>query len=283
MFEQRCSKYTDCASCGFYQRHIFKYRSYPKGVLIPQERCSQNTMYFLLKGEVRVNSEEHPDTYFREGQFILQPVGSRVEFQILESAECIMHLFERPLNVCSERYSKSTALATSGQLSSVVLDICSPLRIFLNSMKEVLDNDLRCSEFLQAKQTELMYLLNCYYPIKDLAAFYSTIYRYNKSFQYFILQNYQKVRDVESFAQLGGYSVPTFRRLFKEAFDEPAYQWMLKRKCQDIQADLITTDMSVSDICYKYGFESLSNFSHFCRANFGQSPRALRAERGENL
>jgi AraC-like DNA-binding protein len=240
-------------------------------------------MYFLLKGEVRVNSEEHPDTYFREGQFILQPVGSRVEFQILESAECIMHLFERPLNVCSERYSKSTALATSGQLSSVVLDICSPLRIFLNSMKEVLDNDLRCSEFLQAKQTELMYLLNCYYPIKDLAAFYSTIYRYNKSFQYFILQNYQKVRDVESFAQLGGYSVPTFRRLFKEAFDEPAYQWMLKRKCQDIQADLITTDMSVSDICYKYGFESLSNFSHFCLANFGQSPCALRAERGENL
>lgn len=283
MFEQRCSKYTDCASCGFYQRHIFKYRSYPKGVLIPQERCSQNTMYFLLKGEVRVNSEEHPDTYFREGQFILQPVGSRVEFQILESTECIMHLFERPLNVCSERYSKSTSMATSGQLSSVVLDICSPLRIFMNSMKEVLDNDLRCSEFLQAKQTELMYLLNCYYPIKDLAAFYSTIYRYNKSFQYFVLQNYQKVRDVESFAQLGGYSVPTFRRLFKEAFDEPAYQWMLKRKCQDIQADLITTDMSVSDICYKYGFESLSNFSHFCRANFGQSPRALRAERGENL
>lgn len=282
MFEQRCSKYTDCASCGSYQRHIFKYRSFPKGMEI-QDRCSQNTMYFLLKGEVHVNSEEHPDTYFREGQFILQSVGSRVEFQILAGTECILFLFERPLNVCNERYSKGSSMSASGQLSPVVLDICQPLQYFLKSVKEFLDNDLRCANFLSAKQTELMYLLNCYYPMKDLAAFFSSIFRYNKSFQYFVLQNYQGIRDVESFAQLGGYSVPTFRRMFKEAFNEPVYQWMLKRKCQDIQIDLTTTDISISDISYKYGFESLSNFSHFCRANFGMSPRALRSESSEGL
>lgn len=282
MFDQRCSKYTDCASCGMYQKHIFKYRYYPKGIQIPQERCTQNTIYFLLKGEVRVNSEEHPDSYFKEGQFLLHSVGTRVEFQFLEATECILYLFERPLNICNDRYTKGASISSNGQLNSVVLEICPPLEKFLYNMKEFLDNDLRCANFLDAKQTELMYLLNCYYPIKDLAAFFSTIYRYSKSFQYFILQNYQKVRDVESFAQLGGYSVPTFRRMFKEAFNEPAYQWMLKRKCQDIQVDLITTDLPISDISYKYGFESLSNFSHFCRANFGKSPRALRADKGES-
>jgi len=238
-------------------------------------------MYFLIKGEVRVNSEEHPDTYFREGQFILQPVGSRVDFQILEPVECVLFLFERIQNVCSDRYNKGTNMSTGANFGPVVLDICNPLHGFLVGMKSFLDNDLRCSSFLQSKQTELMFLLNCYYPIKDLVAFFSTIYRYSKSFQYFILQNYQNVKDVESFAQLGGYSVPTFRRIFKDTFGEPAYQWMLKRKCQDIQSDLVTTDLSISDICYKYGFESLSNFSHFCRANFGQSPRALRAEKGQ--
>jgi len=248
-------------------------------VLIPQERILQNTMYFLLKGEVRVNSEEHPDTIFREGQCILQPVGSKVEFQVLESTEAILYLFERPQNICNERYNKSISMASGGHIGPVVLDICSPLNYFLNGMKSFLDNDLRCSVFLQSKQTELLFLLNCYYPIKDLSAFYSTIYRYSKSFQYFVLQNYQSVKDVEAFAQLGGYSVPTFRRLFKDTFGEPAYQWMLKRKCQDIHSDLLTTELSISDICYKYGFESLSNFSHFCRSNFGQSPRAIRSER----
>lgn len=282
MIDQRCNKYTDCASCECYQKHIFKYRSYPKGIVLPKERCLQNTVYFLLKGAVRVNSEEHPDTIFREGQFILQSIGSRVEFRVLEACECILYLFERPHNVCNERFRKGYGMAETGHLAPIVLDICPPLQSFLEGMKAYLGDDMQCSGLMEAKRVEMVYLLNCYYPIRDLAAFYSPIYRYSKSFQYFVMQNYQKAKDVESFAQLGGYTVPTFRRIFKETFGEPAYQWMLKRKCQDIQTDLITTELSISEICYKYGFESLSNFSHFCRANFGLSPRALRSQKGDN-
>jgi len=235
-------------------------------------------MYFLVKGSVKVNSEEHPDTIFQEGQFIVQPVGSRVGFKVLESCECILYMFERLQSVCHDRFTKSSNMIPSGQVSSIVLDSAPPLTSFLDNMRAFLDTDLRCSTFLQAKQTELLFILNCYYPIKDLAAFFSTIFRYSKSFQYFIMQNYQNVKDVEAFAQLGGYTVPTFRRMFKDTFGEPAYQWMLKRKCEDIKTDLITTELSVSDISTKYGFESLSNFSHFCRANFGKSPRALRSD-----
>ena len=85
-------------------------------------------------------------------------------------------------------------------------------------MKLYLNDDLRCSGLMQAKRSEMVYLLNCYYPIKELAAFYAPIYRYSHSFQYFVMQNYQKAKDVETFAQLGGYSVPTFRRIFKDTF-----------------------------------------------------------------
>lgn len=91
-----CQKYTDCSSCSHYQKQIFKYRSFPKGMMIPKERCSQNTIYFLISGSVRVTSDEHPDTVFHDGQFIMQPIGSRVEFHILESTECILYLFETP-------------------------------------------------------------------------------------------------------------------------------------------------------------------------------------------
>ena len=77
--DHRCTKYTDCSSCSFYQRDIFKYRLYPKGYVIPQTRCMQNMVFFLVKGEIWLNSEEHPDTTFRGGQFVLQPIGSKVE------------------------------------------------------------------------------------------------------------------------------------------------------------------------------------------------------------
>ena len=69
--DHRCTKYTDCSSCSFYQRDIFKYRLYPKGYVIPQTRCMQNMVFFLVKGEIWLNSEEHPDTTFRGGQFVL--------------------------------------------------------------------------------------------------------------------------------------------------------------------------------------------------------------------
>lgn len=68
--DHRCTKYTDCSSCSFYQRDIFKYRLYPKGYVIPQTRCMQNMVFFLVKGEIWLNSEEHPDTTFRGGQFV---------------------------------------------------------------------------------------------------------------------------------------------------------------------------------------------------------------------
>lgn len=280
----RYSKFTDCASCHSYQRGVFKFRSHFKGMVIPMERCLQNTVYFLLKGQVQVNSDEHPGTIFEAGQFILQPIGSRVEFRIMESSECLLFLFDRPQNVCNERFKKGASIAEeSAPSKSVIMEMCPQMKMFIDGMKMYLNDEMLCAGFLDAKKTELVYILNCYYTIKDLSAFYSPIYRYSKSFQYFVMQNYTKAKDVEAFAQLGGYSTPTFRRLFKETFGEPAYQWMLKKKCLDIQSDLTTTEMSISEICYKYGFESLSNFSHFCRANFGKSPRAVRSESKESL
>lgn len=278
----RYNKFTDCSSCPEYRRHIFKFRSYPKGMMIPQERCLQNTLYFLLKGSVQVNSEEHPHTIFHSGQFILQPIGSRVEFKILESTECILYLFETPMTICKDRFIKGACIAGTMQIKPIIMDMCPPLRYFVEGLKMYLNDDMLCANFLQAKRTELAYLLNCYYTLKDLSAFYAPIYHYSKSFRYFVMQNYMKVKDVEAFAQLGGYSTPTFRRLFKETFGEPAYQWMLKKRCEDIQIDLTTTNLSISEICYKYGFESLSNFSHFCRTNFGQSPRSMRMGRDNN-
>lgn len=275
--DRRCIKYTDCSSCASYQRDIFKYRLYPKGYTVPSTRCMQNMVYFLLNGEVWVNSEEHPDTTIRSGQFILQPIGSKVEFKVTESAECIIYYFERPQNICDDRFHKGINIVENEHPRPIVLTMVPLMEHFFESMRTYLSDDLRCSGLMQAKRSEMIYLLNCYYPLKELSAFYAPIYRYSHSFQYFVMQNYQKAKDVETFAQMGGYSVPTFRRIFKDTFGEPAYQWMLKRKCQDIHNDLIMTELSISEICYKYGFESLSNFSHFCRANFGQPPRAIRS------
>lgn len=184
--DHRCTKYTDCSSCSFYQRDIFKYRLYPKGYVIPQTRCMQNMVFFLIKGEIWLNSEEHPDTTFRGGQFVLQPIGSKVECKVLDYTECIIYLFERPQNICDNRFNKGVSIVENERQQPIVMTMVPPIQLFIEGMRLYLNDDLRCSGLMQAKRSEMVYLLNCYYPIKELAAFYAPIYRYSHSFQYFV-------------------------------------------------------------------------------------------------
>ena len=161
--DHRCTKYTDCSSCSFYQRDIFKYRLYPKGYVIPQTRCMQNMVFFLVKGEIWLNSEEHPDTTFRGGQFVLQPIGSKVECKVLDYTECIIYLFERPQNICDNRFNKGISIVENERQQPIVMTMVPPIQLFIEGMKLYLNDDLRCSGLMQAKRSEMVYLLNCYY------------------------------------------------------------------------------------------------------------------------
>jgi AraC-like DNA-binding protein len=275
---KRCNKYTDCDSCEHSQKDIFKFQQYPRGIFIPKERCLQNTIYFLLKGEVWINSSEHPDTILREGDFVLQPAGSIVEFRIHTPAEVIVHLFDHLQNICKTRFQGNMDHTESPLPPLIVMQACTPLCFFLEGMKMSLNDDMLCAKYMQSKQTELFFLLNYYYTLEDLSCFYAPVYNLNRGFRYFVMNNYRLVKDVKSFADLAGYSVPAFRKLFKETFDETVYQWILKQRCRDIHTDITTTGLSITEISIKHGFDSLANFSHFCRANFGKSPRALRSE-----
>ncbi|MDR0994667.1 MAG: helix-turn-helix transcriptional regulator [Tannerella sp.] len=274
----RCQKYTDCVLCEHYRKDVFKYRTFPRGKFIPQTRCSRNTIYFILSGETWVNSSEYPDTIVREGHFLLQPLGSVVEFRIHTPLEAILFMFDHVQNVCVAHFSQvQPPLEGRQQSTSIVLETVTPLQMFLQGMRYALNDTLLCHGYLEAKQVELFYLLNCYYSIKELNDFFASVYDQGKGFRSFVMSHYLQVKDVDAFAKLGGYSLTTFRRLFKETFDEPVYQWLLKQKCRDIYKELSTTDKSITEISRQYGFGSLANFSHFCKANFGKSPRALRS------
>ena len=53
---------------------------------------------------------------------------------------------------------------------------------------------------------------------------------------------------------------------------------LLRADKEGILDDLNNSEYSISEICYKYGFESLPHFSNFCKKSFGASPRNLRRQ-----
>lgn len=234
-------------------------------------------MIFLLKGEILVNSEEYAGTTVHAGEFFLQAIGSKYEILAMTDAECVCYRFTQPEMLCEGYYNHIVSDVTPPLIYSP-LKICPELNYFLQGSKSYLSEPKICKELLQFKQKELAFILSRFYTEYELSTIVHPLSKYTNSSEYFILKNYYKVKTVEDLAKLGGYTITTFRRIFTSVFHQPVYEWMQERRKEGIVDDLRNGKVTISEICYKYGFESLPHFSNFCKKNFGASPRALRTQ-----
>lgn len=275
--ETRCKRLTDCSQCAKTTQGILVHREFPKGQHFPADKCIQNCMVFVLQGQLLVNSEEYPGMTLRDGQFILQAIGSKIELLALTDVSYLTYWFNEPPLICEQRYTEIMS-QSEAPLTYTPLIMNQRLTNFMNDMVDYLGEDLTpCGPFIDIKCQELMYLLISYYPAPQLSSFFYPISSYTESFHYFVMQNYGKVKNVEEFAHLGGYTTTTFRRLFKNMYGVPVYEWILDKKREGILDDLQHTKQRITEISQRYGFESLSHFAHFCKSSFGDSPRALRS------
>ena len=273
-----CQGTWDCQNCPKAVDNAIAHIIHPRGYHQPARKCEENFILFLIRGEVLVNSQEYAGTMLRAGEFILQAIGSKFEMLAMTECECIYYRFVQPELFCDLRFNHIMK-EVSPPLIYSPLKIIPELQYFLNGSITYLKGDKVCRELLSLKRKELAFVLGYYYSDYDLASLVHPLSKYTNGFQCFVIQNYKKVKTVEELAQLGGYTISTFRRIFNSVFHEPVYEWMLARRKENVLDDLLNTDHSISEICYKYGFESLPHFSNFCKKSFGTSPRALRTEK----
>lgn len=270
-----CQGNWDCQICPKAVGNEIAHVAYQRGFHKPAHKCEENFIFFLMKGEMLVNSQEYAGTMLKEGEFILQAIGSKFEMLAMTECECIYYRFILPEMFCDYRFNHIMKDVTPPLIYSP-LKIIPELQYFLNGSITYLRENKVCRELLSLKRKELAFVLGYYYSDYDLATLVHPLSKYTNSFQYFVLQHYKKVKTVEELALLGGYTLSTFRRIFNNVFHEPVYEWMQARRKEGILDDLQNSDDSISEICYKYGFESLPHFSNFCKKSFGASPRNLR-------
>ncbi|WP_291585118.1 helix-turn-helix transcriptional regulator [Bacteroides sp.] len=271
-----CGATMNCLECPKAVENAIIHASHPRGFHKPAQKCEENLIIFILKGEVLVNSQEYAGMMVHAGEFILQAIGSKLEILVMADTECVCYRFNKPELFCEGRYNYIMSEVIPPLIFSP-LKIVPELQHFLEGSATYLSKEKICRELLSLKRKELAFILSSYYSDYELSTLIHPLSKYTTSFQYFVLENHAKVKTVEDFAQLGGYTVTTFRRIFNSVFHEPVYEWMMKRRKEGIIYDLRYTQATISEICYQYGFESLPHFSNFCKKNFGASPRNIRS------
>jgi transcriptional regulator GlxA family with amidase domain len=81
---------------------------------------------------------------------------------------------------------------------------------------------------------------------------------------------------VTRLARVSGVSVAHFARSFKHAFGVPPHRYLLTRRVERAIALLRDTELSVTEIAFQTGWNSLGTFGRVFRDITGDSPGAVR-------
>lgn len=78
-------------------------------------------------------------------------------------------------------------------------------------------------------------------------------------------------------ARVSGVSETHFARSFKEAFGLPPHRYLLTRRIERATALLRETDLAITEVALRTGWQSLGTFGRTFRDITGSSPREVRA------
>jgi AraC-like DNA-binding protein len=92
----------------------------------------------------------------------------------------------------------------------------------------------------------------------------------------FIDREYARPLDVPAMARASHASPSHFARQYKEAFGESPYQHLLTRRVERAKALLRAGELSVSEVCWTVGFQSLGSFSARFHEIVGMTPSEYR-------
>lgn len=82
---------------------------------------------------------------------------------------------------------------------------------------------------------------------------------------------------VRRLARVSGVSEAHFARSFRDAFGVPPHRYLLTRRLERAAALLRETDLAVTEIAFRTGWQSLGSFGRTFRDVLGESPREHRA------
>ncbi|MFL5800929.1 MAG: helix-turn-helix domain-containing protein [Roseiflexaceae bacterium] len=88
---------------------------------------------------------------------------------------------------------------------------------------------------------------------------------------------YDHPLDLEQIAGTAGFSRYHFIRLFRQAFDQTPHQYLTRRRIEQAKLLLAAGELSVTEVCFEVGFQSLGSFSTLFHRTVGQPPKIYRA------
>lgn len=264
----------DNLSCNCYKNDgtvSFRYQELAKGKVWEDRHIQGICCIFVLTGllnaEVGINKIEA-----KSGDMFLLPSGS-YKIEGKEDSGLICYTSEKLVGHCSDILMAISGKNNSWKENFSKLPVREPLDRYLQGIILYVRDGINCNYLFEVKQQEFFMLLQVCYTSEELDTFFSSLSLHQEiEIEKMILENSLKAKSVKELADICGYSLSAFKRIFKEIFNEPVYQWMLQQKTKNLKEKLTEENVNLKKIVHEFGFSSPAHLTKFCKQWLGMAP-----------
>lgn len=243
---------------------------------------TQNVICLLLDGHITLYTDGKIDKVFETGHFVFAPANASCSLQADETSRLLLVRIPDIIRLCQSfdiQQLFSDVKTNEEQLELFkfsTLEMNERLWDYVNTLTVLLEDGLKCVNFLQMKVDELLLLLRAYYTKEELRNFFFYILNPNSVFIDFVRRNWMNYKTIAELAEEMNMSPQHFSKRFKEIFDQSPGTWVLEQKAQLILAEIRGGAKSFQQISDDFGFSAQSHFNRFCKKMLGSNPNALR-------
>jgi AraC-like DNA-binding protein len=235
-----------------------------------------NYLGFILEGEQVLDCDEFEERRFEAGEMIMIPKMAIFSGQALSKGRMLVCMFDAPKNSC-DRFN----LQSYWPMCKVIDYDFRPVKImpqmatFIESLVYYIQQGVNCEHFHEMKQQEMFLILRWFYTREQISELFWPLIGNSLDFKALILENHNKVTNVNELAELARMSRSSFDETFKKEFGVPAGKWMSQRKAQRVLHYMSEPGATLSDIMIKLDFSSPSHLTRFCKQHFGRTPSEI--------
>lgn len=247
---------------------------------VAKVRLNSNLLFILLAGskdvffpdkKIRIRAGEA--LFLSQGNYLMSE--KLVEVNQYES---IMLFFDNAVarELSRNLLKNSDSSSTQLRVNSIKVGYSEHSIAFATSLKNYFAQPAthRLDEMLKIKLQELFYLI-CQgsYESEFLSFLKSLQNKKALSLEQLMQECYKETFSLDQLAFLAGYSLSTFKRKFKEIFNDSPSRWIQARRLQEAQFLLQNTPKNINEVGYELGFESISHFIRVFKNQFGVTPK----------
>jgi AraC-like DNA-binding protein len=132
-------------------------------------------------------------------------------------------------------------------------------------------------QLVELKFKELLYNIVLNPKNQELTSFFNSIINTQKSaLDHIMLKNFHSDLSLEDFAELSGRSLSSFKRDFKEHFNETPRKWINNKRLEYSKTLIENTTLTINEICYESGFKNNSHFNKVFKEKYNSPPNKFR-------